>query len=110
MIAAVPGLLTDAAAIVGAFTVIVGGLAAMWKVPPVRWVIRTLIVVPLGSWFRGEVSEATEDIRASADETAHLVTYHLGTNDTTMPWHERLSRLEAKHGLEPVQQQTDDTE
>lgn len=108
MIASIPPILADAAAIVGALTVIFGGLAAMWKVPPIRWVIQTLIVNPLDRWFRGGVSEATQDIRETSEATAHLVAYHLGSNDTTMPWHERLSRLEATQGLEPVPQQQEE--
>lgn len=105
MIAAIPPLLTDVAAIVGALTVIAGGTAALAKFPPCRWLLRRLVVEPFGDWFRGEVAEATADISRSATATAHLVQYHLGSNDTTMPWHERLARLEIKHGLEPVQQQ-----
>lgn len=97
VIASVPPLLTDVAAIVGAFTVIIGGAVASLKFPPVKWLIKTLIVKPFGEWFRGEVSEATAPIE-------HIVKYHLGTNDTTMPWHERLSRLEVKVGLAPVPQ------
>ena len=105
MIASVPTPLTDVAAIVGALTVIAGGAAALSKLPPCRWLLRRLVVEPFGDWFRGEVAEATSDIRWVATDTAYLVQYHLGSNDTTMPWHERLSRLELKHGLEPVQQQ-----
>lgn len=105
MIASVPTLLTDVAAIVGALTVIAGGAAALSRFPPFRWLLRTLIVEPFGRWFRSEVAEAVADIRESADATSHLVRYHLGSNDSTMPWHERLSRLEVKHGLEPVEQE-----
>lgn len=105
MIASVPTLLTDVAAIVGALTVIAGGTAALAKFPPCRWLLRRLVVEPFGDWFRSEVAEAVADIRESADATSHLVRYHLGSNDSTMPWHERLSRLEVKHGLEPVEQE-----
>lgn len=105
MIAAVPPLITDIAAIVGALTVIAGGTAALAKFPPCRWLLRTLVMEPFGKWFRSEVAEAVADIRESADATSHLVRYHLGSNDSTMPWHERLSRLEVKHGLKPVEQE-----
>lgn len=102
---AAPKLLTDVAAIVGALTVIAGGTATLAHLPPWRWLIDRLIIDPFSKWFRSEVADAVEDISQSTKDTAHLVQYHLGSNDTTMPWHERLSRLELKHGLEPVQQQ-----
>lgn len=105
MIAAVPAFLIDVATILGALAAAVTGAGVLARLPLVRFVWQRLVTRPLGEWFSLQVAEATEDIREAAKVTAHHVRYHLGTNDTTMPWHERLSRLEEVAGLEPVPQQ-----
>lgn len=82
-------------------------LGVIARFPPLRWLLRTVFGDPLGRFFRAEVREATEDIRVMASDTHHRVKYHLGSNDTTTPTHERISRLEVAHGLEPIAQQDD---
>ena len=75
--------------------------ALLSKLSVIRWLFRQLVSEPLGRWFREQVDEAIKKVW-------HLIHYHLGSNDTTTPFHERLSRLEVANGLEPVEQQDHD--
>lgn len=103
MIAAVPGLLREAAAWLGAIGVVLASLAAivglLTKSKPFRWLGRTLVSEPFGRWVRHQINDST---------TGKLVAYHLGPNGTTPPIHKRLARLEVRallddwdHPLDP---------
>ena len=56
-------------------------------------------------WFFGWVRRG---ISAAVDlsDTAHLVSYHLGSNGTTTPIHERIRQLEIAHNIEVTEQET----
>lgn len=108
IIAAVPTILTDMAAIVGALAAICISVGVLVKLRPVRWLVEKAIVEPVGEWVIKKSTAANAPLMDKTETTAHLVQYHLGSNDTTMPWHERLSRLEVRVGLEPVAQQPED--
>lgn len=64
MIAELAGqqLLTDIASVAAAVLVITGALAGATRLPPVRWVGRTLFVAPVTSWLHRELREAVEPI------------------------------------------------
>lgn len=104
MIAALPQLVVDAGAAAGVVLAIAGVLAVLWRTSPVQWLLRQ-IREDREERMLAAVLAGTEDIRKQTAAIEHLVAYHLGTNDTTMPWHQRLSRLEVEHGLEPARQE-----
>ena len=101
MFAAIPQTVTDAAAWIGAVTVIAGGCTAIVTRRPFRWLWRTLVSDPLSRWFRHQVAES---------ETGKLVKYHLGPNGTTPAVHLRLSRLEIAALLDREMAAFDDME
>ena len=92
MFAAVPALIAEAAAWVGAIVVITGGLTAIFTRKPFRWLGRRLVTEPLGGWLRHQINTS---------DTGHLVAYHLGPNDGTPPVHTRIARLEVLSLLRP---------
>jgi hypothetical protein len=61
-------LLRDSGTVAAAIVAILGAIALISKLPPIRWVWRNLVSDPLSEWFRAavrdEVAEATADIRA----------------------------------------------
>ena len=64
MVAEIAGqqALTDLAAVLGAVLVIFAALAAATKLPPIKWLGRTVFVVPMTTWLHRELREAVEPI------------------------------------------------
>ena len=64
MVAEIAGqqALTDLAAVLGAVLVIFAALAAATKLPPIKWLGRTVFVVPMTSWLHRELRTAVEPI------------------------------------------------
>lgn len=89
MTAAVPALLAEAAAWIGAVVVVVSGLTLIFTRRPFKWLGRKLVSEPFGSWVQRRVEDGTKDIR-------HLTEYHLGPNGTTPPIHRRIAVLEVR--------------
>lgn len=103
MLAATPSILTDMASIIGALAVICGGLTVLVKFPPFRLLFRKAVADPLSGWVSVVVEAATAQMW-------HLIHYHLGSNGTTRPIHERISIIEARLGLEVTEQQDPEDE
>jgi len=96
--------LADLGVAAGAITAIGVLLVALSRLPPIRWINRRMIVDPIsnafGAWVQRQVLDATA-------EHWHLTRYHLGSNDTTMPFYRRLERLEVAANIEPAEQHPD---
>ena len=56
--------LTDLAAVAGAVLVLAAAVAAATKLPPVRWLGRTLVTRPVTGWLHRELREVVEPIVA----------------------------------------------
>jgi hypothetical protein len=89
MTAAVPALLAEAAAWVGAIVVVVSGLTLIFTRKPFKWVARKVVSEPFGGWVQRRVEDGTKDIR-------HLTEYHLGPNSGAPPLHTRIAVLEVR--------------
>jgi hypothetical protein len=100
MIAAVPQVLTDAAAAVGAMTVVITGVALLCRQRPVRWLWHTLVAGPFERWTQHQIDHGTEQIRSELGEVRRVVLHHLGPNGTTPAITRRLGALEEANGLE----------
>jgi hypothetical protein len=105
--AVLPPIITDLAALLGFFMLLLAFGAAVAKVKWMRRIWTYLFTAPAGRWFRSEVQEANtdlsaavEDLREQFDEHRTYVGYHLGPNGDTTPIHERLRTLEIAHGKE----------
>jgi len=83
--AAIPQVVTDAAAWIGAVTVILGGCTAIITRKPFRWLGRKLVSEPFGGWVRRQIEHSA---------TGKSVQHHLGPNGDTIPLHTRVARLE----------------
>lgn len=94
MIAVIPQWLSDAAAFIGAVTVIAGGITAIITRKPFRWVWRTMVAEPFAHWFRARSVEANEQLASALEEHRKYVRYHLGPNGDVKPVHVRLRNLE----------------
>lgn len=106
MTAAIPQVLVDLGALAGVIIALLTLAALVWKTPPVRW-LRQQIARSIADWLVAVIERATDSIRLMAEDSRHRITYHLGSNDMTPPFHERLSQLEEALGLDPVRQQED---
>ena len=87
MTAAVPTILTEVAAWLGAIGIIVTTATLIFTRKPFKWLWKTLVSVPFGSWVRSQINDS---------ETGKLVKYHLGPNGTTPPVHRRIAMLELR--------------
>lgn len=101
MIAAIPQILSDTAAFIGATTVILGGITAIVTRRPFKWLWRTVVSDPFGHWFHQRSIEANKPLIAAIEENREAleqhreyVQYHLGPNGETRPIHVRLQHLE----------------
>jgi hypothetical protein len=104
MLADVPAIVREAAAWIGALTVIVGALVVVAR-RPARWLWRRTVVVPFSEWTQRQVGAAV-----AASDTAHLVEYHLGPNDGTKPVHARLAALEFRALMGAIHEVDDELE
>lgn len=106
LFADVPQVVIDLTAIFGFLVALSAVCAIFWRTPPLRW-LRSALNRSFGEWVKQQVAEGAKGIEHLAADTRHRVVYHLGSNDTTTPIHQRISRLEECLGLEPVEQQAD---
>lgn len=90
MIARVSELWIDIGQRAGIITGVLVCLAAVAR--GVKW---------LFGWARRGISAAVD-----LSDTAHLVSYHLGSNGTTTPIHERIRQLEIAHNIEVTEQES----
>lgn len=104
MLADVPAALREAAAWVGALTVVVGAVVVVAR-RPARWLWRRVVAVPFSEWTQRQVAAAV-----AASDTAHLVAYHLGPNDGTKPVHARLAALEFRALMGAIHEVDDELE
>lgn len=107
--AQIPDALERLGVWLGLIATVIVSLGVIVRFGPLRWVVHTMFGEPVGRWFRSEVTQATEDIRTLAADTHHRVRHHLGSNGSTTPTHERLSRLELAVGLSPIAQEAEPT-
>lgn len=89
MTAAVPAVVSEAAAWIGAIVVIVSGLTLIFTRKPFKWLGRKLVSEPFGGWVQRRVEDGTQDIRKRVE-------YHLGPNGTTPALHTRIAKLEVR--------------
>lgn len=89
MTAAVPAVVSEAAAWIGALVVIVSGLTLIFTRKPFKWLGRKLVSEPFGGWVQRRVEDGTQDIRKRVE-------YHLGPNGTTPALHTRIAKLEVR--------------
>ena len=87
MTAAVPAVVSEAAAWIGAIVVIVSGLTLIFTRKPFRWVGRKLVSEPFGGWVRSQIENSA---------TGKSVAHHLGANGDTVPMHKRVAVLEVR--------------
>lgn len=99
MTAAVPALLAEAAAWVGAIVVVVSGLTLLFTRKPFRWVGAKLVSEPFGAWVRSQIENS---------KTGKSVAHHLGPNGDTVPMHKRVAVLEVRALVDSWTDEIDD--
>lgn len=60
MLSEVPTIVVDAGVAAGAIVAVLGLMAALTRLRPVRWIWRQLVADPVAEWFRREVGEEIE--------------------------------------------------
>jgi hypothetical protein len=103
MLAAVPMLLREAAAWVGAIGIVTAGVTAIFTRKPFKWLWGTLVSKPFGGWVQHQVTSS--EIGAS-------VLHHLGHNGDSVKLTDRVVRLERlallQHGQNVIAYGRDD--